>query len=227
MCLYQMMICFDILVGRVVCVNTPVSAAPVVEDEKSAAASWCLAVLWLILSLVDQLHLLQLPPRQQCPPLSIAIHDARGDVIFVLRLDRTLQAATPHCRCALRSTVAITTCSGNDVYALSDSHHTTLARSIPHNPRRFKPCGRRRRCRSGRDCSEGMHKTGTEDIANIKIGRRHYKMGCKSYETCHYICLRLGYASQYGLWNITQILRSILLEMMIAYLVEDSYWNTG
>jgi hypothetical protein len=72
-----------------------------------------------------------------------------------------------------------------------------------------------------------MHKTVTEGIANIKIGRRHYKMGCKSYEACHCICLRLGFASQHGLRNTTQILRSILFEMVIAYLVEDSYWNSG
>lgn len=186
-----------------------------------------MAVLWLILSLVDQLHLLQHPPRQQCRPSSIAIHDARGDEIFALRLDRILHAVAPHCRCALRSTVAITTCSSNDAYAFSISHHATLARSLPHDPRRIKICGRRRRCRSGRECSDGVHNTVTEDIANIKIGRRHYKMGCKSHETCHCICLRLGFASQHGLWNTTQILRSILLEMVIAYLVEDSYWNTG
>lgn len=186
-----------------------------------------MAALWLILSPVDQLHLLQLPPRQQCPLSSIAIHDARGDGIFALRLDQILHAVVPHCRCALRSAVAITTCSSNDAYAFSISHHATLARSLPHDPRRFEICGRRRRCRSGRDCSEGTHKTVTQDIANNKIGRRQYKLGCKSYETCHCICLRLGFASQNSLWNTTQILRSILLELVIARLVEDSYWNTG
>jgi hypothetical protein len=71
-----------------------------------------------------------------------------------------------------------------------------------------------------------MHKTVAEDIANIKIGRRHYIMGYKSHETCHCICLRLGFASQNSLWNTTQSLRSILLELVIAHLVEDSYWNT-
>ena len=129
---------------------TSVPAALAADLKERSRLRRCLAVLWLILSLVDQLHLIHLPPRQQCPPSSIAIHDARGDGIFSLWLDRILRAAAPHDRCALQSAVAITTSSGDEPYAFSNLHRAVLTRSLPHDSRMFKRYGRRRRCDLGR-----------------------------------------------------------------------------
>ena len=72
-----------------------------------------------------------------------------------------------------------------------------ITRSLPHDPRRFKLCGRRRKCQVERGCSEGAHKIVIKDIAKTKIGRRQYKTGYESYET-NCINLRLVFESQHG-----------------------------
>ena len=129
-----------------------------------------MAVLWLILSLVDQPHLLQLLPRQQCLPSSIAIHDARGDGIYLLWLDRAFSTAAPHCRWVLRHAVAINTCSSNKAYASSNLHRAVLARPLPHDHRRFKTCDRRKKYRFERGCSEETHKIVTRTSRKPSMG---------------------------------------------------------
>ena len=127
-----------------------------------------MAVLWLILS-VDRLHLLHLPPRQQ-DPSSITIHDERGNGSFSPDPNPILLATAPYGLCAPRSAVAITTCSGNEAHAFSTFHRAVLMKPLPNDPGQFKKCDRRRICRYGKDCSEGMHGVVTETSQKPRLG---------------------------------------------------------
>jgi len=75
----------------------------------------------------------------------------------------TLSMSAPTC-------CAGTTCSSDEAYAFSNPHRAVPARPPPHDPRRFRTCDRRRRCRFERDCSERTHKIVIETSRKASMG---------------------------------------------------------